>query len=221
MLDKARSLRRQRDVSASQLAALYMTRGELDKAEEHYRELVARTPFHPFMVPLMYKNLAWVQLARGEPDDALATMRNLIDKQPYTAENQLFLSAMLLASGRREEARAAAAESARIDPAYPRKAGEESRAFTLAADKLNSPVFATRALWEAAAACLADGDRDPMMLDTLAMAYASRGRFAEAADAARRGVAAAERGGDGDWTRALGERLKLYEAGEPYGRDSR
>ena len=149
---------------------------------------------------------------------AVATVRILVDQQPHVADNQLVLAAAELAAGRDPEARAAAAEAVRLDPASPQRAAVDARGLVFAAGSSATPLLKPRALWQAAAACLADGDRDPMMLDTLALAYAANGRFVDAAGAARRGIAAAEAKGDTDWVLALKARLKLYEAGNEYGK---
>ncbi len=204
------------DLPARQQAPLYALRGNFAESEALYRTLLSR-PFHPYISPLMYKNLTWVRIAMGKPDLAVATMRILVDQQPHAADNQLVLAAAELAAGREPEARAAAAEAVRLDPSLPKRAAVEARGLVFAPESSAAPLFKPRALWQAAAACLADGDRDPMMLDTLALAYAANGRFADAAGAARRGIAAAEAKGDTDWVLALKARLKLYEAGKASG----
>jgi hypothetical protein len=126
------------------------------------------------------------------------------------------LAAAELAAGNADAAGVAAAEASRLDPNAARGFATEARAHALDPDSAEARTGQSRAVWVAAAACLADGDRDLLALDTLAMCYAWNGRFADAASAARRGVAAAEAKGDADWVLALKARLKLYEAGKPY-----
>jgi Arc/MetJ-type ribon-helix-helix transcriptional regulator len=53
-------------------------------------------------------------------------------------------------------------------------------------------------------------------LDTLAAAYAEAGRYADAAEAARRAVAAAESQNDAQLATRIRARLKWYESDKPY-----
>jgi protein O-mannosyl-transferase len=198
-----------------QRAAWLALVGRLDEAEQLYRGL-ARAEYNPYASPTIVRNFAWLLIARGKADEAAAEARSLVGHQPHVAENHLLLAAAELAAGREGAARAAAAEAARLDLAAPRAAAREARGFVFAPESPAAALTTPRAMWLAAAACLADGDRDPMLLDTLAMACARNGQYARAADAARRGVAAAEARGDADWTAALRTRLALYEAGKPY-----
>jgi tetratricopeptide (TPR) repeat protein len=197
------------------LAGYWAAAGDLEKAEGIYAGL-AKVPYNPFVSPRVYKNLAWILLARGKPDEAAAWLRKLIEYQPHVADNYLNLAAAELAAGHETEAREAAKKAAELNPALPQLAAAQARANVLVPEGGALAFRKPQALWVAAAACLADGDRDPQMLDTLAMAYAWHERYPEAADAARRGLAAARAKGDEDWTAALEARLKLYEAGKPY-----
>lgn len=57
---------------------------------------------------------------------------------------------------------------------------------------------------------------DPNTLDTLAAAYASAGRFAEAVDTAARAPALAEQRGDARVLESIEQRLALYRGGRAY-----
>ena len=57
---------------------------------------------------------------------------------------------------------------------------------------------------------------DPNVLDTVAAAYASAGRFDDAVDTAARAIAIATGKGDQRTGEGIRERLLLYEAGRPY-----
>jgi tetratricopeptide (TPR) repeat protein len=60
------------------------------------------------------------------------------------------------------------------------------------------------------------GGRQPVVLDTLAAAYAEAGRFPEASATARRALALATQQNDAAAAGKLRRRLALYEAGKPY-----
>ena len=192
--------------------------GRLEEAAPLYRDYLNGTPFFGFLSPQIYRVLVWVRIATGRPDFAAITARNLTRQQPLAADNWLTLSAAELAAGNDAAAREAAEEAVRLDPGVARRASEEARLLTLAADGPATRLDQAQALWQSAAACLAVSDPDPRMLDTLALAYSRAGRYADAAAAARRGLAASKFRGDDEWAQALKARLALYEAGKPYTR---
>lgn len=78
---------------------------------------------------------------------------------------------------------------------------------------LRDPVGAVAAAERAA--LLTDHD-DPAVLDTLAAAYASAGRFEDARRTARRGVELANEAGDAALVAEISRRLTLYRADRPY-----
>src|SRR5207249_3656035 len=60
------------------------------------------------------------------------------------------------------------------------------------------------------------GHKDAETLDTLAASYAEAGRFAEAAKAARQGLALAQAAGQKDLAAQIQARLQLYQSGKAY-----
>ncbi len=60
------------------------------------------------------------------------------------------------------------------------------------------------------------GGRVPMILDTLAAAYAESGRFSEAVQTAERALALASRQNNAALADVLRDRIKLYQSGSPY-----
>jgi 4-amino-4-deoxy-L-arabinose transferase-like glycosyltransferase len=65
-------------------------------------------------------------------------------------------------------------------------------------------------------ACRATGFKDPMLLDTLAAAYAEAGRFQEAVSTAQRGIELATGARDRGLQEKLRSRLELYRSQRPY-----
>jgi tetratricopeptide (TPR) repeat protein len=76
-------------------------------------------------------------------------------------------------------------------------------------DGMEALVLAHRAL-------AAGGADNPLVLETLAAAYAENGQFRDAVQTAKKAIALAARAGLADLERLAGERLKLYEAGKPF-----
>jgi spermidine synthase len=58
--------------------------------------------------------------------------------------------------------------------------------------------------------------KDPMLLDTLAIAYAAAGRFDEAKATAEKALNIAKETGRENLVVGIQERIKFYEAGQPY-----
>jgi tetratricopeptide (TPR) repeat protein len=78
---------------------------------------------------------------------------------------------------------------------------------------LRHPIAAIEAAEQAA---LLTDRRDPAVLDTLAAAYASAGRFEDARQTARRAIELAKERGDAALVAEISERLDRYRAGRPY-----
>jgi len=64
--------------------------------------------------------------------------------------------------------------------------------------------------------CELTGYKDPMLLDTLAVAYAATGRFDEAKATAEKALSIAKETGRENLAGEIQNRIKLYEAGQPY-----
>jgi tetratricopeptide (TPR) repeat protein len=64
--------------------------------------------------------------------------------------------------------------------------------------------------------CQRAGNENPAVLDTLAAAYAEAGRMEDAVRTARRAIEIAEGREPSTLASAIGERLALYESGQPY-----
>lgn len=218
-LDRAETLPGGPERVYRQRAAWLLQSGRLEEAMSAYRAYLRAADYQAHSTPRQYHALAWAEVATGQPAAAAATARRLLELQSLVADNWLLLAAAELAAGREADARTAAAEAARLNAGAALRSADEARRLVLAAEGTSPALDTARAVWGSAAACLADGDRDPRLLDTLALAYARAGRFADAASAARRGVAAADARGDADWSAALKRRQARYEAGKPYGPD--
>lgn len=214
IIRRAEELQSEFNLGPIQMRAAYNARvGNLREAQEGYLWLV-NGPFNPTSGPSQFKNLAWILIARGRGPDAVTVLRKLLENRSNVAEDHLQLAAAELLSGHEAEAKVAATEATRLDPRGAKLMGMEARFTVLAADPSTAALNKPMALWQAAAACLADGDRDPVLLDTLAMAWAWHGQYPKAADAAARGIKAAEKAGDEEWARTLRSRWESYKAGK-------
>jgi tetratricopeptide (TPR) repeat protein len=123
-------------------------------------------------------------------------------------------SRALVALGREPEALAHLRRAGQIAPASPRPLN--NAAWLLATSQRIDERTARRALRMAKQANELTGGRDPMILDTLAAAYAANGQFEEAIAIARPVYEAALAAGDAELSQSVGERLRGYRAGRRF-----
>lgn len=89
-------------------------------------------------------------------------------------------------------------------------------AWLLATRAQLSPEDVSKAVGFAEKACKLTGYKDPMVLDTLAVAYAAAGRFDDAVSWANKAFKIAKANGREEFAQEIQNRLKLYKAGLPY-----
>ena len=197
------------------LGALLETVGDRANAVSHYRLAIQ---FLPRLAAAHY-NLATALLAGGQPGEAvveaIAAYRQAIEFQTGYAAAHHGLGAALLADGQPAAAVAEYRQALDLNPdmagtlldlAWLRATASES--------SLRDPLEAL-ALAERARALA--GDDHPLVLDALAAAYASGGRFDQAIETARQAAARA-RATPGFESRAaaIDRRVGLYLAHRPY-----
>ncbi|HLY36544.1 MAG TPA: spermidine synthase, partial [Candidatus Binatia bacterium] len=129
------------------------------------------------------------------------------------ADAHFGLGLVLAAEGRTTDAIAALRAAVAAAPDWP--IATEALAWLLATRDDGAAGDAHDAVALAERARTAAGHDDARLLDTLAAAYAASGRFADAADAARRAAAVARRNGDEAFAADVETRLARYESGQP------
>ena len=197
------------------LGALLDTTGDRDNALAHYRLAVE---FGPREAAAHY-NLGVALMARRQADEpiaeAVAAFRRAVELDQDYPEARASLGAALLVEGDPEAAIAEYERAVELDPTSPRVLVE------LAWLRATAPEAALRdvgrAITLAERARSLYGDTHPVLLDTLAAAYAGDGRFDEAIALAREAAArSSEIPGFGSRTAAINERLGYYLAHRPY-----
>ncbi len=175
-----------------------------------YRKAVELKPLYA----QAHFNLANALLAQAKYDEAIAEHQQALEAKPDHAEARYNLGVILYHRGRIPEAIAQWAEMVRLQP-------ENTLALSrLARGLATSPEAAVRngrkAVELAQQAAKLTGSRDPMVLDTLAAAYAETGQFAEAVQTAQQALALASSQNNAALADALRARIKLYQGGSPY-----
>jgi tetratricopeptide (TPR) repeat protein len=89
-------------------------------------------------------------------------------------------------------------------------------AWALATVEDTSLRDANKAIEAAGRACELTGNNDAEYLDTLAVTYAAAGRFEEAKATAKKALSIVKSSDREDLAGEIQERIKLYEAGQPY-----
>ena len=149
--------------------------------------------------------------AAGRPDDALAALDRAIEIAPGFADVWLARGLMLVQLGRYREARERLDEARVTHPEHPGLTDLLIRVLAAAPDPGARDARRALALIEP----LLGAPPNPTLDETVAMALAEAGRYAEAAERQRRAVAAAEQAGYPEVARALAGALALYEQGRP------
>jgi tetratricopeptide (TPR) repeat protein len=183
-----------------------LRQGDVEQALADFAAAVAADPDFA----LAYYNRANTLSENGRPEEALADYTQVIRLDPDDLgayHNRGRVYALL---GDHEHALADNLEALRRAPDDARTCN--NLAWLWATSPRPEYRDPARAVEYARKACERTGDREPGYLDTLAVALAAAGRFAEAAEVQRRAVELAPEAEKADYR----SRLELYEAGKPY-----
>ena len=197
------------------LGALLDTTGDRANAMAHYRLAVQ---FGPREAAAHY-NLGIALMARRQPDEpvteAVEAFRQAVALDPDYPEARASLGAALLVEGDPAGAIAQYERAVELAPGAPRALVELAWLRATAPESDLRDVGRAITLAERARSLY--GDTHPVVLDTLAAAYAADGRFDEAIALAREAAARArETAGFESRTNAINERLGSYLAHRPY-----
>jgi tetratricopeptide (TPR) repeat protein len=184
--------------------------GRTEEAATHYRKALALDPGYA----QAYNNLGTLLLDQGSLDEATRLFENGLSADPQLPDLQNNLGVALVRAGRWAEALPRFEAAARLAPAW--AAPRISAAWILAASPARPLRDAGGAERLAREALRLAGDEDPAALDALAMAYASAGRFDQAARAAAQAADLASRDGRETLAGQIRERLSLYRRGIPF-----
>ena len=184
--------------------------GRLDEALVQLRKAIESDARY---APAHYE-LGLVLSRRGDAQGAIGEWRSALEIDPKYAKAHDSLGDALNAQGRMAEALAHWRNAIELEP-------NDTQALRRAAWVLaTSPDAAIRnggdALQFAVRAVELAGGKDARLLDTLAAAYAEKGRFADAALTARRAQARAAQENQPALADEIKARIALYEAGQPF-----
>jgi arylsulfatase A-like enzyme/Flp pilus assembly protein TadD len=178
--------------------------GRVDEAVREYRKALSLNP----QLAGAHNSLGSILGSQGRMKEAAAEFREALRVEPGDAEAQNNLGLALRALGERDEALVHFREALRLRSDWPAPMNEIAWILATHPDaRVRNPSEAVR-LAEAAAE--KTSRRQPVVLDTLAAAYASAGQFDRAAATAEEAAALAASAGPAGLAADIGKRLELY-----------
>jgi tetratricopeptide (TPR) repeat protein len=192
------------------LGDCFIQTGRADEATKHYRKVLELQPDNAEV----HNNLGWILLQTGRVDDAIAHFKTVLKIQPgfVTAHGNLAKAFL-----RKRQARQAVAQYQSFLKLQPDAAPVLAElAWVLATWPEPTVRNGTQAVDLAQRANRLSGGEDPLILRSLAAAYAEAGRFAEAVTTARRTLELANASSNAALGEAIQLQIKSYEAGSPF-----
>jgi tetratricopeptide (TPR) repeat protein len=200
------------DVAHNSLGTVFLKKGQTEEAISHFEKAVNIRPWNVFA----QNNLALSLLRQGQLKEAIAHLQTSLQSQPDNTETLNLLGLVLFQAGRVNEAIAQWEETLEIQPAQPADwKARNSLAWVFATYPNTSIRDGRRAVNLAQEALRLSGGKNPLIFRTLAAAYAESGRFAEAIDAAQRGLELASGQGNSALAENLRSNIAVYQSNSP------
>jgi tetratricopeptide (TPR) repeat protein len=183
------------------------------KADEALAQYLAAVQAKPYFAEA-YNKLSILYEKRGDAQEALRCAAEAVRFRPDLAEAHYNLATALLQEGQARQAAAEYRESLRLEPDSP--AALNDLAWILAANASDSLRNGAEAVTLAERACQLTQFREPLLLGTLAAAYAEAGRFDDAVNTAEKARNLAEAAGEKKLADMNRQMLELYRSNQPY-----
>jgi len=166
-----------------------------------------------------HDNLGNALLQKGRVDEAITEYQKALKIKPDYADAHINLGNALFQKGGVGEAITQYQRALEIKPGHPEALN--NLAWALATFPQASLRNGNKAVELAQQANQLTGGESPMILHTLAAAYAEAGRFSDAIQSAQKANELAQAAGQQNLARQLNGELKLYEAGLPFHLESK
>jgi tetratricopeptide (TPR) repeat protein len=189
-------------------------KGLLDEASAHFQQALELTPDDPLPRKRAYHGLGIVRLKKGRVDEAIINLEKALEVDSNYAAAHASLGKALYQKGRLKEAIAHFEKSVQL---LPRVASVHNNlAWMLAACSDPSLRNGPKAVGLAQRANKLSNGTNPLILRSLAAAYAENGQFSQAIETAQRALKFSSKEAQPDLTEAIQKELKIYLAGLPY-----
>ena len=190
-------------------------KGLADKAIVQFRKALEIQPDNAEA----HDNLGNALLQKGRVDEAITEYQKALKIKPDYADAHINLGNALFQKGGVGEAITQYQRALEIKPGHPEALN--NLAWALATFPQASLRNGNKAVELAQQANQLTGGESPMILHTLAAAYAEAGRFSDAIQSAQKANELAQAAGQQNLARQLNGELKLYEAGLPFHLESK
>jgi tetratricopeptide (TPR) repeat protein len=194
----------------SALGDALFRQGQIDEAIAQYRGAIAINPADA----QTQNNLGFALFKQGQIDQAIAEYRRALEIDPNDVQAHINLGNALLGQGDAAEALVHLQNALDLQP--DNLALENKLAWILATAPQLTVRDGARAIDLATQASQASGGNDPLILRTLAAAYAQAGQYPNAVQTAQMALQLAQAQSNAALTGALPREIKLYEAGRPF-----
>jgi len=198
------------DTSHFNLGMEFIKQDKLDKAVEHFNRVVEIKPYWPEA----HYNLGIAYYRQGRLDLAAKQCARALSLKPDYTEANISLAHNLFELGRIQQAIDYYYRLLRLQPNQVEALNNLT--WILATIEDESFQNPSEAVKFAQRACQLTRYQQPQILDTLAVAYAAAGNFAEAIEAAEKALKLAESYREKDLARQIQSRIELYKTGESY-----
>lgn len=192
------------------LGLVLVMQGRLDEAIKHYQLALQDKP----NLAQAHNNLAMAIARKGDVSTAQRHLEDALRLRPDYAAAHVNLGMLLTAQGRVTEAITHYEAACASDPKS--SAPFNNLAWLLATYPAELVRNGPRAVELAGQADRLAGGRDPMILDTLAAAYAEAGDYEKAVETATRAIELAKSMENNDLTEQLSQRCELYRRRQPF-----
>ena len=192
------------------LASALAGHGQFDSAITHFQKALDVRPDYAEA----HYNLGVVLAGRGQIDEAIAHFQKALEVRPDFAQSRRNLSVVLSAREEILKSLAQRREAIRLQPNNAVLLNDT--AWMLATNPNPSVRNGAEAAELAQRALKLAGDNEPVILGTLAAAYAEAGRFPEAVRTGEQAVRLAAARGDRVLVQQIRTCLEFYTSGKPY-----
>jgi len=197
-------------VAHNNLGFALATQGKLEEAKAHYLEALRIQPYYAESL----RNMGVVLTQQGKTEEGLRYLYEAVRVKPQFKDVYAKLGLALAAEGRFEEAVARYREALRLKPDWPE--AHNNLAWILATHPDEKLRNGAEAVAHAQRACELTRYRVPIMVGTLAAAYAEAGSFDDAIATAQKAHEMALTKCQTELAKKNLELLNLYRSGKPY-----
>ena len=202
-------------IAHNNLGNALLQKGKVDEAIAHFQKALEIKPDYAEA----HNNLGNALLQKGNVDEAITHYQKALEIKPDYAEAHNNLGNALLKKGRVDEAIAHYQMALQIKPVYPQALN--NLAWALATSPQALLRNGNQAVELAQQANQLTGGESPIILHTLAAAYAEVGRFGDALRSAQKAYELARATGQQGLAEQINSEMKLYEAGFPFHQGSK